>query len=206
MFITLFFPTFLLASVSIILLSSKSLISQYDIKDFDDEEALLAQEKSSALLEPPKEVYEIIHKDLAAIRKAFPAVANVHHQPHFGPNKIICQKFTKEMSTKLNVSEFGPIKEKRLEFLDIQFITFKKPYNMPALIKVLEEKGLATGCEVNHTIGGSASIIVGVDNTYTFYKGWGDCPAGCINDHYWTFKVDADKVTLVKETGNRIET
>jgi hypothetical protein len=178
-----------------------------DIKDFDDKEALLlAQEKSGALLEPPKEVYEKIHKDLPAIRKAFPAVANVHHQPDYGSNIIICQNFTKEMSTKLKASEFGPIKEQRLEFLDIQFITFKKPYNMPALIKVLKEKGLATGCEANGEIGGSTSITVGADNTYTFYKGWGDCPSGCINEHYWTFKVDEDNVTLVKETGDRIET
>jgi hypothetical protein len=195
MFKTLFISSFLLASV------------YCDIKDFDDEEALLlAQEKSGALLEPPKEVYEKIHKDLAAIRKAFPAVANVHHQPHYGPNIIICQKFTKEMSTKLNASEFGPIKEERLKILDIQFITFKKPYNMPALIKVLKKKGLVTGCEVNGTFGRSASITVGADNTYIFYKGSGDCPAGCINKHFWTFKVDADNVTLVKETGNGIET
>jgi hypothetical protein len=195
MFKTLFISIFLLASV------------YCDIKDFDDKEALLlAQEKSGALLEPPKEVYEKIHKDLAAIRKAFPAVANVHHQPHYAVGHIICHKLTKEMSDKLNASEFGPIKERTIGTLDYEVITFENPYNMPALIKVLAEKGLATGCSVDRMIGGSASITVGADNTYIFYKGSGDCPAGCINKHYWTFKVDEDNVTLVKETGNGIET
>jgi len=25
-----------------------------------------------------------------------------------------------------------------------------------------------------------------------FRKGWGDCPAGCINNHYWYFSVSKD--------------
>jgi hypothetical protein len=37
--------------------------------------------------------------------------------------------------------------------------------------------------------------------TYTI--GWGDCPAGCINQHVWTYQVDADgTVTLLSETGD----
>ena len=32
--------------------------------------------------------------------------------------------------------------------------------------------------------------------------GWGDCPAGCIDRHDWTFDVAADgTITLVEETG-----
>lgn len=32
--------------------------------------------------------------------------------------------------------------------------------------------------------------------------GWGDCPAGCINRHDWTFDVAADgTLTLVEESG-----
>jgi len=33
--------------------------------------------------------------------------------------------------------------------------------------------------------------------------GWGDCPAGCINRHVWTFDVAADgTLTLVDESGD----
>jgi len=40
--------------------------------------------------------------------------------------------------------------------------------------------------------------------TYTI--GWGDCPAGCIYEHVWTYRVDADgTVTLQSETGDPLE-
>ncbi len=35
--------------------------------------------------------------------------------------------------------------------------------------------------------------------------GWGDCPAGCINRHVWTFDVDATgALTLVSESGDEV--
>jgi hypothetical protein len=35
--------------------------------------------------------------------------------------------------------------------------------------------------------------------------GWGDCPAGCINRHVWTFEVKPDgAVALVGETGDAV--
>jgi len=35
--------------------------------------------------------------------------------------------------------------------------------------------------------------------------GWGDCPAGCINEHRWTYAVGKDgKVELVSETGDSL--
>lgn len=35
--------------------------------------------------------------------------------------------------------------------------------------------------------------------------GWGDCPAGCIDKHVWTFEVTADgKVDLVSEAGDPV--
>ena len=35
--------------------------------------------------------------------------------------------------------------------------------------------------------------------------GWGDCPAGCINRHMWTFDVDAKGgLTLVSDSGDEV--
>jgi hypothetical protein len=35
--------------------------------------------------------------------------------------------------------------------------------------------------------------------------GWGDCPAGCINRHRWTYKVGPDgTTTLLSETGDPV--
>jgi hypothetical protein len=40
----------------------------------------------------------------------------------------------------------------------------------------------------------------------TYTVGWGDCPAGCIYQHVWTYQVDADgTVTLLSETGDPLE-
>jgi hypothetical protein len=36
--------------------------------------------------------------------------------------------------------------------------------------------------------------------------GWGDCPAGCINEHRWTYHVSQDgEVELVDERGDPLE-
>lgn len=35
--------------------------------------------------------------------------------------------------------------------------------------------------------------------------GWGDCPAGCINRHVWTFEVSPEgQVKLVSEKGDEV--
>ncbi len=37
----------------------------------------------------------------------------------------------------------------------------------------------------------------------TFRVGWGDCPAGCIDEHTWTYEVGVDgSVTFVEEAGS----
>jgi hypothetical protein len=46
-----------------------------------------------------------------------------------------------------------------------------------------------------------------VDGGYqvTFTVGWGDCPAGCINKHVWTFAVAPDgRVGLIGEEGEPV--
>jgi hypothetical protein len=46
-----------------------------------------------------------------------------------------------------------------------------------------------------------------IDDGYevVFRIGWGDCPAGCIEEHLWTYHVDADgSVELVAESGDPI--
>jgi len=38
-----------------------------------------------------------------------------------------------------------------------------------------------------------------------FRIGWGDCPAGCIDEHLWTYRVGADgSVGLVAESGDPV--
>jgi len=50
-----------------------------------------------------------------------------------------------------------------------------------------------------------ATAITGGGYRVTITIGWGDCPAGCINEHVWDFEVSADgQVTLIGESGDPI--
>jgi hypothetical protein len=51
-----------------------------------------------------------------------------------------------------------------------------------------------------------ATTLAGGGYSIEMTIGWGDCPAGCINRHVWTFEVAADgQVKLVSETGPPVE-
>lgn len=50
-----------------------------------------------------------------------------------------------------------------------------------------------------------ATPVTGGGFTIVLTVGWGDCPAGCINRHVWTFDVKADgALALVTETGDSV--
>lgn len=50
-----------------------------------------------------------------------------------------------------------------------------------------------------------ATAVAGGGYRVTITIGWGDCPAGCINEHVWDFEVSADgQVTLIGESGDPI--
>lgn len=49
----------------------------------------------------------------------------------------------------------------------------------------------------------TSDAMIGGGFRITFTNGWGDCPAGCISKHNWTFEVTASgAVTLAGETGD----
>lgn len=51
----------------------------------------------------------------------------------------------------------------------------------------------------------TATAIAGGGYTIELTLGWGDCPAGCIERHVWTFEVTAEGgVRLVSESGDEV--
>jgi hypothetical protein len=61
-----------------------------------------------------------------------------------------------------------------------------------------EQIGQGSFYEVTATEDGGYRVDVEV--------GWGDCPAGCINRHNWTYEVHPDRrVELVGESGDPLE-
>ncbi|MBK8265688.1 MAG: hypothetical protein IPK80_30710 [Nannocystis sp.] len=56
--------------------------------------------------------------------------------------------------------------------------------------------------EPNGAVGDGDDVclqILGTDHAYVFMRGGGDCPAGCNENQYWAFRVDA--ATTVTELG-----
>jgi hypothetical protein len=52
-----------------------------------------------------------------------------------------------------------------------------------------------------------ATPLTGGGYTIELTVGWGDCQAGCIERHVWTFEVAADgTVKLVSESGDQVPT
>jgi len=167
----------------------------------DTEAMAMAVEKASALLDPPKELYQQIHSDLAVIRSSFTNVSDIKYISNWVPGKVLCNQINDLDLKKLNDSEFGPIKEDRTSHYTA--IIFSKPYNTPVLINKLKENGLledSHDCRVDGIIDGKSNIIYNYDKTYTFHKGMGDCEVTCVDKHYWTFEVKNGTAILLKES------
>jgi hypothetical protein len=82
-----------------------------------------------------------------------------------------------------------------------------RPMNMPALAPLFARVSGVRYAEAFPTGGdpGDASDIAALPMNggwqLEFKMGWGDCPAGCISRHYWTFSVDASRT--VRFEGSR---
>ncbi len=80
------------------------------------------------------------------------------------------------------------------------------PLNLFALSELFEEIEGVRYSEPLMWMGGSNDIRAVLLNggiQYTFWIGWGDCPAGCISNHYWEYVVyPFDAVQFIKEYGD----
>lgn len=81
------------------------------------------------------------------------------------------------------------------------------PINYLALIKQLEETEEFKYVETNLIIGSGSTIsleVVGNYNVYKYSLRWGDCPSGCLYNHYWKIKVQNNKLLLLEESGDSL--
>lgn len=87
--------------------------------------------------------------------------------------------------------------------------TVETPEEAAALVIATDPKFAGVTKQNPNVIGASAwweaQPLDGGGYRITVTIGWGDCPAGCINRHIWTFDVSADgQVTLVSEAGDAL--
>jgi hypothetical protein len=82
------------------------------------------------------------------------------------------------------------------------------PLNYLSLIKKLKETEEFIYVEPTVLVGGGSNISLKIENNYRHYKyyfGWGDCPSGCINYHYWTIELKEKEIILVEEGGDPLK-
>ena len=183
-----------------------------DLKqDFPDFDAfLLAQRHNNSLLDPPKELYDQIHKELTQIRTKYPEVKDIHHMPYIFVGKLIVDKGID--LNKLNTSSFGPISVEGIGN-DKYLVNFPKPYNyfkLESIVRNEYHKQNATEWSVS-SVGavGTTSHITRSDIfdelMYFFEKGSGDCYSSpfCTHRQNWSFKFNGTEVTLDKKHSNK---
>lgn len=190
------------------LLSSNA---QADLGDPDParlvEAQLLALEVGGGL-RPSEDLTEQILGDLAAIRSAFPGVADITHRPSANPYEILIQ-LTDEAQERLDRGEFHELDDLNdqyglvemrviLSSLNMYVLRFDQVYNTALLAQIYAGTPGLLYAEPNYAAG-DGSTISGGPPFYTFYRRWGDCPVGCTYEESWTFSVVDGSVTVFGE-------
>ena len=154
----------------------------------------------SGELRPPVDLTELILSDLAAIRTAYPEIADISYRGAAAPIQLIVGLTDQAMEQfrngqyheldQLN-AEYGVIGIDPLSWTPAMVLTFDQIYNpqMLADIYVQAQPAGMRYAESNHALAGDGSTIEADLPFYTFIRGWGDCPSGCIHHEYSYFRV-----------------
>jgi hypothetical protein len=98
------------------------------------------------------------------------------------------------------VSELGDPSDGTVVYV-LTFDQWMNVEKLAAALRPLSPRLLAV--EVNGYFGDGDDIEV-TDTGYRFRKGWGDCPAGCVNHHYWS-AVRTGSSWNITESGTPLE-
>ncbi|MBL1214520.1 MAG: hypothetical protein D8M61_14355 [Ignavibacteriae bacterium] len=81
----------------------------------------------------------------------------------------------------------------------------KDPINYFALVEKFKTTTEFLHIDPNVMIGGGSVISLEKQNDrkyYTYSYGWGDCPSGCLNYHYWKIFLKGTNINLIDEWGD----
>ena len=170
---------------------------------------LLALEISGELLPPPAMVDQI-EQDLASIYAVEPYLAKLDNRAPWVPGQIIV-KITDDALVEYLAGEYHDLDalnatyglvEDRVLFNSWLILKFADPYHPHVLGDVYAAVESVINVEANGIVGDGDDIIATEVGRYTFKHGWGDCPAGCIKEHFWVYTVEGGLAQLVNEYGD----
>ncbi len=84
-------------------------------------------------------------------------------------------------------------------------IQFPFCYNYFNLGEIYEPHPDLIYADPNYMTGDGNDILSDQVGLYLFRKGWGDCPAGCISEHFWLFSVENGIVLLLEHYGDSVD-
>jgi hypothetical protein len=203
---------------------SGTVISRTNRAQFSEDAIILAARTATGPWIPADTTAEI-DQDLHAIRAANPQVTDVHAFPDFDLNVLIFA--VKTTSPWVNNWRSGSITtgESALDSLIHQYdpasikdnlfesngnawftLQFGGPLNMTKLAEKFQGISINVPFVNINGYGGDGNRVTfsrpGSDKLYTFSKGWGDCPAGCIHRHSWEFTLKPDGTISLREFGD----
>ena len=170
-----------------------------------DDADILGIEISGQLLAPPTLV-SWIRQDLELIVLAFPDLSDIHVYPQWAPGELLValtedawaefQAGTFAELDSLN-SEYGPVTIDLQSFIRCLVIQFEVLYHPEVLGGIYEEVDGVLFANPNGYFGDGNDIFSDQVSVYTFKRGWGDCPSGCLFADYWVFSVNGGAVDLI---------
>lgn len=161
----------------------------------------------------PLEIVNQVAQDVMLIRIRYPEVAGITVFPDWIPGDIHVA-LTEDAYLDYQTGTFaafdsltshlGDASIVEYQFITSLYLSFEDCYHPDFLAE--EYAGLEG---VRHAsanlVGGDGSDIISTQvGYYTFKHGYGDCPSGCMNNHFWDFHVDGGAVTLLNEYSNTL--
>ena len=199
---------FVVAAVILVVAASSGFAQSLPYEDED----ILGLEVSGDLLAPSALVSQI-RQDLAEIRSAFPEISDIHVFPSWKPGEILVALTDEawaeyEAGTFLELdalnAEYGPVAITPRPWGRYLFMRFEVLYHPEVLSGIYEADDGVRYAETNSSYGDGSDIFIEQLPVYTFKRGWGDCPSGCIFADYWEFSVSGEVVDLIAHYGSSV--
>jgi hypothetical protein len=210
-----------LMTISIALLSCDSMVAgnnpPYGFLDFSDED--IHEAKSLALelnggLEAPEDLWLRIANELLGIRSMFGDEyngVNIRFVPNWVPGKISIG-LDDETAQRIVDGNYHAWDDLNKRFgatvSDLRqrpgrshvYITFDARYHPVRVAEYYESLPGVRYAERSGRLTRESDLHARFDGkviSYLFYKGWGDCPSGCINREYWYVGHEWDRPYII---------
>jgi hypothetical protein len=157
----------------------------------------------SGQLRPPVPLADQIQSDLAAIRSAHPDLADIHVLPSWLPGELLVG-LTPSAYSEFKAgtfhgfdslyAELGTPQSRTHDFSQWVHLQFGQMYHGVRLSQLFQPVSGVKYSDPNGLFGDGNDIVARADRTYTLSRGFGDCPAGCIDRESFDFTVTDEGV------------